>query len=148
MLFLVNSSGVPSVAKFVKLSSSGGNPAPTVTSISPTSGTARWDGGEHHRHRIPGGSDGQFGRDRGDRRDRSQQHDDHGDHCGPRAGAVNVVVTNTDRQSGALANGYTYTSSLGLKGAPGRSKFGNRNCRTSCVIYTLSEGQERVGRQL
>ena len=54
------------------------------------------------------------------------------------AGAVSVVVTNTDRQSGALANGYTYTSSLGLKVPPRRSKFGNRNCRTSCVIYTLS----------
>ena len=39
MLFLVNTSGVPSVAKFVKLSSSGGNPAPTVSLISPTSGT-------------------------------------------------------------------------------------------------------------
>ena len=30
------------------------------------------------------------------------------------AGAVNVVVTNTDGQSGSVANGYTYTSSLGL----------------------------------
>jgi hypothetical protein len=29
------------------------------------------------------------------------------------AGAVNVVVTNTDGQSGTLANGYTYTSSTG-----------------------------------
>ena len=29
------------------------------------------------------------------------------------AGAVSVVVTNTDAQSGALSNGYTYTSSTG-----------------------------------
>ncbi len=29
------------------------------------------------------------------------------------AGAVNVVVTNTDAQSGTLSNGYTYTSSTG-----------------------------------
>ena len=29
------------------------------------------------------------------------------------AGAVNVVVTNTDAQSGTLTNGYTYTTSTG-----------------------------------
>ena len=29
------------------------------------------------------------------------------------AGAVNVVVTNTDGQSGTLTNGYTYTTSTG-----------------------------------
>src|SRR4029077_3909786 len=29
-------------------------------------------------------------------------------------GAVNVVVTNSDGQSGTLSNGYTYTSGLGL----------------------------------
>ncbi len=40
MLFLVNSAGVPSVAKFTKLGTTGGNPAPTVSWISPTSGTA------------------------------------------------------------------------------------------------------------
>src|SRR6202022_4229025 len=39
MLFLINNNGVPSVASFVLLNSSGGNPAPTVTSISPNTGT-------------------------------------------------------------------------------------------------------------
>ena len=40
MLFLVNDLGVPSVAKFVLLNRSGSNPAPTVTTISPSSGSA------------------------------------------------------------------------------------------------------------
>ena len=35
------------------------------------------------------------------------------------AGAVNVVVTNTDNQSGTLPNGYTYTSSSGGGGSIG-----------------------------
>jgi hypothetical protein len=40
MLFVLNNSGVPSVAKFVQLiAGGGGNPAPTVRWISPTSGT-------------------------------------------------------------------------------------------------------------
>ena len=55
------------------------------------------------------------------------------------AGAVSVVVTNTDRQSGALANGYTYTSSLGLKVPPG-----DPNSATviagQAASYTLSLG--------
>ena len=40
MLFLLNSSGVPSVAKFVQLGSSGSAPAPTVSSITPNTGNA------------------------------------------------------------------------------------------------------------
>jgi hypothetical protein len=55
------------------------------------------------------------------------------------AGAVSVVVTNTDRQSGALANGYTYTSSLGL-----RVPTGDPNSATviagQAASYTLSLG--------
>ena len=39
MLFLINNSGVPSVASFVLLSSSSSAPPPTVTSVSPTSGS-------------------------------------------------------------------------------------------------------------
>ena len=39
MLFLINSQGVPSVAKFLLLNGSTGNPAPTVSGIAPTSGT-------------------------------------------------------------------------------------------------------------
>ena len=40
MLFLVNSSGVPSVAKFVQLGASISAPAPTVSAITPNSGSA------------------------------------------------------------------------------------------------------------
>ena len=40
MVFLVNGSGVPSGAKFTKLGTTTSAPAPTVTSISPASGTA------------------------------------------------------------------------------------------------------------
>ena len=41
MLFLINNNGVPSVASFVLLNGSGGgNPAPTVASVSPNSGSA------------------------------------------------------------------------------------------------------------
>ena len=40
MLFLINNKGVPSVASFVLLSGTGSNPAPTVSSISPTTGTS------------------------------------------------------------------------------------------------------------
>ncbi len=41
------------------------------------------------------------------------------------AGAVNVVVTNSDAQSGTLTNGYTYTTSTG--GGP--IAFVQVNCR-------------------
>src|SRR6266852_2563140 len=40
MLFLINSSGVPSVAKSIQVVNSASNPAPTVTGIGPSSGTA------------------------------------------------------------------------------------------------------------
>src|SRR5207247_1378371 len=40
MMFLVNSSGVPSVAQITNHTTSSTNPAPTVSSITPNSGTA------------------------------------------------------------------------------------------------------------
>ena len=94
MLFLLNSSGVPSVAKFTKLGSSTGNPAPTVSSISPSSGTANGDAGDHYGHRLPGGSDGEPGWNGRHWRDGVEQHFDHSYHCGAHRGRGNVVVTN------------------------------------------------------
>ena len=52
-------------------------------------GNGEWgDGGDHHGHRLPGGSDSQAGRNICDRRDGGEQHIDHGDHpgaCGGRS---------------------------------------------------------------
>ena len=41
----------------------------------------RRDGGDHHRHGLPGGSDGESGRHGGDGRDGGEQHVDHGHDC-------------------------------------------------------------------
>ena len=76
MVFVVNSSGVPSVAKFTQLGTSGSAPAPTVSSISPTSGTTA--GGTPVTitgTNYPGGRDGEPGRDGGDGSDGGEQHD-------------------------------------------------------------------------
>jgi len=140
MLFLLNSSGVPSIAKFAKLGSSGGNPAPTVTSISPTSGTANGGtavtitgAGFFSGATVSIGGTGATGVTVANSTSIGATTPVH------TAGAVSVVVTNTDRQSGALANGYTYTSSLGLKVPPG-----DPNSATviagQAASYTLSLG--------
>ncbi len=90
------------------------NPAPTVTCIAPSVGNdSGRDAGDDHGNGLPGGSEREFGRNSGDRSEREQQHDHHGDDAGACGGAVNVVVTNTDNQSGTLNNGYTYTTSAG-----------------------------------
>ena len=112
MLFLVNTSGVPSVAKFVKLSSSGGNPAPTVTSISPTSGTTA--GGTAVSITGTGflaGATVKLGGTSATGVTVVNSTTITATTPAHAAGAVNVVVTNTDAQSGTLTNGYTYTSS-------------------------------------
>ena len=114
MLFLVNTSGVPSVAKFVKLSSSGGNPAPTVTSISPTSGTTA--GGTAVSITGTGflaGATVKLGGTAATGVTVVNGTTITATTAAHAAGAVNVVVTNTDAQSGTLTNGYTYTTSTG-----------------------------------
>jgi Domain of unknown function (DUF1929)/IPT/TIG domain/Glyoxal oxidase N-terminus len=60
------------------------------------------------------------------------------------AGAVNVVVTNTDGQSGTLTNGYTYTTSGGggvigfVQSNSGPSTIQASN-KTVAVTYTVAE---------
>ena len=78
------------------------NPAPTVTSITPNSGTSqRRDRRDHHRYRFPGRRHSEAGRNCRHQRDGGEQHVDHRHHLRTCAGAVNVVVTNTDAQSGS-----------------------------------------------
>ncbi len=110
MLFLVNSSGVPSVAKFIKLGSTGGNPAPTVSSINPTSGTA--NGGTPVTITGTGFASGatvSLGGAAASGVTVVSSTTITATTAAHAAGAVNVVVTNTDAQSGTLTNGYTYT---------------------------------------
>ena len=118
----------------------GGNPAPTVTSISPTSGTANGGtavtitgAGFFSGATVSIGGTGATGVTVANSTSIGATTPVH------TAGAVSVVVTNTDRQSGALANGYTYTSSLGLKVPPG-----DPNSATviagQAASYTLSLG--------
>ena len=85
MLFLVNSSGVPSVAKFVQLGASISAPAPTVSAITPNSGSA--NGGTSVNLTGTGflaGAAVTLAWDGCNRRDRGKQHRDYGDHCGAR----------------------------------------------------------------
>ena len=66
MLFLINNNGVPSVASFVLLNGSGGgNPAPTVSSVSPRLGIGRrWNRGDHYGREFPVRSHGDLRRAR------------------------------------------------------------------------------------
>src|SRR5206468_3301544 len=115
MIFLVNSSGVPSVAKFTKLSASGGgNPAPTVNVISPVSGTTA--GGTALTITGTGflsGATVSLGGTAATGVTVVNSTTITATTPAHAAGPVNVVVTNTDAQSGTLANGYTYTTSTG-----------------------------------
>ena len=70
----------------------------------------RWDGGDHHRHGIPGRSDGEPRRDGRHGGDGGEQHVDHGHHSRRMPRPVNVMVTNSDTQSGTLTQGFTYTT--------------------------------------
>ncbi len=108
MLFLVNSAGVPSVAKFSKL---GAAPAPTISSITPNSGTV--NGGTSvtvtGANFVTGatvklGTTSATGVTVVNSTTITATTPAHA------AGAVNVVVTNTDAQSGTLTNGYTYSA--------------------------------------
>ena len=110
MLFLVNGSGVPSVAKFVQFSGSVSAPAPTVTAIAPNSGTA--NGGT--RVTITGtgflaGATVKVGGTAATGVTVVSSMSITATTAAHAAGAASVMVTNTDAQSGTLSNGYTYT---------------------------------------
>src|SRR5438105_496302 len=110
MLFLVNSSGVPSVAKFTKLGTASSAPPPTVSAISPNSGTAA--GGTAVT--ITGtnflaGATVSLGGTAATGVTVVSSTSITATTAAHAAGTVNVVVTNTDAQSGTLTNGYTYT---------------------------------------
>ncbi len=110
MVFLVNSSGVPSVAKFTQLGTSVSAPAPTVTSINPTSGTAT--GGTPVT--IAGtnflaGATVSLGGSAATGVTVVSSTSITATTPAHAAGVVNVVVSNPDAQNGTLTNGYTYT---------------------------------------
>ena len=110
MIFVVNSSGVPSVAKFARLSSTSGNPAPTVTSISPASGTA--SGGTPVTvtgTNFQSGATLSLGGTAATGVTVVSGTSLTATTAAHTAGLVNVTVTNTDSQSGTLTNGYTYS---------------------------------------
>ena len=116
MVFLVNSSGVPSVAKFTQLGTSVSAPAPTVTSINPTSGTAT--GGAPVT--IAGtnflaGATVSLGGSAATGVTVVSSTSITGTTAVHAAGVVNVVVSNPDAQNGTLNNGYTY---IGTNPAP------------------------------
>jgi Domain of unknown function (DUF1929)/IPT/TIG domain/Glyoxal oxidase N-terminus len=112
MIFLVNSSGVPSVAAFTNLSSTGGgNPAPTVSSISPTSGPA--GGGTSvtisgtgflSGAQVTVGGTAATGETVVNSTTITATTPAHS------AGSATVVVTNTDGQSGSKSGAYSYTN--------------------------------------
>ena len=107
MLFLLNSSGVPSVAKFTKL---GAAPAPTVTLITPNAGTV--NGGTAVNITGTGflpGATVKFGGTTATNVVVVSSTSITATTPAHASGAVSVVVTNTDAQAGTLNNGYTYT---------------------------------------
>jgi hypothetical protein len=108
MLFLLNSAGVPSVAKFVLLNGTG-NPAPTVSSISPSSGTA--NGGTPVTITGTGflaGATVKLGGTSATGVSVNSSTSITATTAAHSAGTVDVVVTNSDSRSGTVANGYTY----------------------------------------
>jgi hypothetical protein len=112
MLFLINNNGVPSVASFVLLGSSGSNPAPTVTAISPASGTGSGGTavtitgtGFMARATVSLGGTPATGVNVASSTSITATTAAHS------VGSVDVVVTNTDNQTGTLNNGYSYGAS-------------------------------------
>src|SRR5216683_401341 len=109
MLFILNSAGVPSVASFILLNSSA--PVPTVTSISPNSGSV--SGGTAVTvtgTNFAGGATVLFGSTAATGVTVVSSTSITATTPVHAVGAVSVVVTNADSQSGTLANGYTFTS--------------------------------------
>ncbi len=110
MLFILNNNDVPSVARSILLTSSS-TPAPTVTSISPNSGTI--NGGTAVTITGTGflagatvsvGGTAATGVTVVNSTSITATTPAHA------AGAVNVIVTNSDTQSGTLTQGFTYTT--------------------------------------
>jgi hypothetical protein len=114
MLFLINDSGVPSVARFVLLNGAASNPAPTVASISPNTGPAA--GGTSVTITgtgfLPGatvslGGTPATGVTVVSSTSITATTPAHA------AGTVNLVVSNSDAQNGTLNNAFTYTGTGG-----------------------------------
>jgi Domain of unknown function (DUF1929)/IPT/TIG domain/Glyoxal oxidase N-terminus len=113
MLFLINSQGVPSVAKFVLLNSTG-NPPPNPTSVVPASGSS--NGGTSVTITGTGfaaGATVKFGGTAATNVVVGSSTSITATTPAHAGGAVDVVVTNSDNQSGTLTGGYTYTTSTG-----------------------------------
>ncbi len=111
MLFIINNNGVPSVAPFVLLSGSASNPAPTVSSISPTSGTT--SGGTSVTITGTGflaGATVKIGGTSATGITVSSSTSIKATTPSHSSGTASVAVTNSDGQSGTLSNGYTYTN--------------------------------------
>jgi hypothetical protein len=109
MLFLVNSNGVPSVASFVQVSGSSHPGAPTVASITPNSGPA--SGGTEVTITGTGfqsGASVKLGGTAATAVTVVSGTSITATAPAHAAGAVNVLVTNTDGQNGTLTNGFTY----------------------------------------
>jgi hypothetical protein len=111
MLFLLNSGGVPSVAKFTKLSATASVPAPTVTSITPSTGPISGGGsltiaGTEFR----AGATVTIGGTAATNVVVVSSTSITASAAPHSAGAASVVVTNSDGQSGTLNNGFTYTT--------------------------------------
>ena len=103
MLFLVDSNGVPSKAAMVRLPAPQRFRQPAADSKfnHAQHGERQWrDSCSHHGHRVPAGSHSESGRNGGDRSDGGKQHFDHSHDSGPCRGSGDVVVSNTDSQSG------------------------------------------------
>ena len=110
MLFILNSNGVPSVASSILLSSSS-TPAPTVTSISPNSGTI--NGGTAVSITGTGflaGATVSLGGTAATGVTVVNSTSITATTPAHAAGTVSVVVTNSDTQSGTLTQGFTYTT--------------------------------------
>ena len=108
MLFVLNSAGVPSVAKFIRISS---NPAPTISSIAPNAGPG--SGGTAVTITGTGflpGATVSFGGTAASGVNVVSGSSITATTPAHAVGAVNVVVTNSDGQSGTLSNGYTYNT--------------------------------------
>jgi hypothetical protein len=107
---LINNKGVPSVASFVLLNSSGGgNPAPAVTSVSPNSGSAGAGTGVTIKGtNFASGATVTFGGSAATNVSVVSSTSITAKTPSHSAGAVNVAVKNSDSQSGTLSNGYTY----------------------------------------
>ena len=144
MLFVVNTSGVPSVATFVQMEISGSAPAPTVASVTPNSGTPNGGTGVS----ITGtgfvaGATVTFGGTPATGVTVVNSTLITATAPAHAAGVVSVVATNTDSQSGTLANGYTYVSpgnpGLGL-GLPSGSSGSVTVPAGQTASYTLSIG--------